>query len=112
MLSPFGRQLSNDSMCESMLSCFKICFEARLSGTFPSVNCVLRASAILILHNFYFIELLKHSAEQCLKDIVQLLFRRLPLFDETLSDANTGNYKVCSNYFQSILFIYPLSFIN
>lgn len=39
-------------------------------------------------------ELLRHSAEHCLKDIVQLLFSRLPLFDESLLDVNVGNYTV------------------
>lgn len=32
MLSPIGDHLSNESICEIMLSCFRICFETRLSG--------------------------------------------------------------------------------
>jgi len=32
MLSPAGDHLSNESVCEIMLSCFRICFETRLSG--------------------------------------------------------------------------------
>ena len=32
MLSPAGDYLSNESICEIMLSCFRICFETRLSG--------------------------------------------------------------------------------
>ena len=32
MLSPAGRLLSNESVCEIMQSCFRICFEMRLSG--------------------------------------------------------------------------------
>lgn len=32
MLSPAGDHLSNESICEIMLSCFRICFETRLSG--------------------------------------------------------------------------------
>lgn len=33
MLSPEGSALSNESVCEIILSCFRICFETRLNGT-------------------------------------------------------------------------------
>ncbi|XP_059472257.1 Golgi-specific brefeldin A-resistance guanine nucleotide exchange factor 1 isoform X2 [Neocloeon triangulifer] len=56
ILHPGGVALTNESVCEIMLSCFRICFETRLS------------------------ELLRKSAEHSLKDIVQLLFSRLPEF--------------------------------
>ncbi|XP_066992463.2 Golgi-specific brefeldin A-resistance guanine nucleotide exchange factor 1 [Anabrus simplex] len=58
MLSPEGAMLTNESICEIMLSCFRICFESRLS------------------------ELLRRTSEHCLKDMVQLLFTRLPQFSE------------------------------
>lgn len=61
--SPEGAAVSNESMCEVMLSCFKICFEPRLS------------------------ELLRRSAEQSLKDMVLLFFMRLPQFTEDGSDT-------------------------
>ncbi|XP_033250509.1 Golgi-specific brefeldin A-resistance guanine nucleotide exchange factor 1-like isoform X1 [Drosophila miranda] len=61
--SPEGAAVSNESMCEVMLSCFKICFEPRLS------------------------ELLRRSAEQSLKDMVLLFFMRLPQFAEEPSDT-------------------------
>lgn len=32
MLSPEGSALSNESVCEIILSCFRICFETRLNG--------------------------------------------------------------------------------
>lgn len=32
MLSPEGSFLSNESVCEIILSCFRICFETRLNG--------------------------------------------------------------------------------
>lgn len=32
MLSSAGDHLSNESVCEIMLSCFRLCFETRLSG--------------------------------------------------------------------------------
>lgn len=32
MLSPEGSSLSNESVCEIILSCFRICFETRLNG--------------------------------------------------------------------------------
>ena len=38
MLSPVGPLLSNESVCEIMQSCFRICFESRLSG---ECECVL-----------------------------------------------------------------------
>ncbi|XP_058806216.1 Golgi-specific brefeldin A-resistance guanine nucleotide exchange factor 1-like [Phymastichus coffea] len=60
VLSPPGDNLSNESICEIMLSCFRICFETRLS------------------------ELLRRTAEHCLRDMVQHLFVRLPQFaDDT-----------------------------
>lgn len=31
-LAPEGASLTNDSLCEIMLSCFRICFETRLNG--------------------------------------------------------------------------------
>lgn len=34
MLSPEGSFLSNESVCEIILSCFRICFETRLNGEF------------------------------------------------------------------------------
>lgn len=34
MLSPEGNVLTNESVCEIMLSCFRICFEPRLNGEF------------------------------------------------------------------------------
>ncbi|XP_055856170.1 Golgi-specific brefeldin A-resistance guanine nucleotide exchange factor 1 [Episyrphus balteatus] len=63
MRSPEGSALTNESICEMMLSCFKICFEPRLN------------------------ELLRRSAEQALKDMVLLLFIRLPQFAEERNDA-------------------------
>lgn len=32
LLTPVGKLLSNESVCEIMQSCFRICFEIRLSG--------------------------------------------------------------------------------
>ncbi|XP_033108209.1 Golgi-specific brefeldin A-resistance guanine nucleotide exchange factor 1-like [Anneissia japonica] len=58
LLTPVGCHLTNESVCEIMQSCFRICFEMRLS------------------------ELLRRSAEQTLVDMVQLLFSRLPQFKE------------------------------
>lgn len=33
-LAPEGITLTNESLCEIMLSCFRICFETRLNGTY------------------------------------------------------------------------------
>ncbi|KAJ8014165.1 hypothetical protein DPEC_G00037410 [Dallia pectoralis] len=58
LLTCVGAHLTNESVCEIMQSCFRICFEMRLS------------------------ELLRKSAEHTLVDMVQLLFSRLPQFKE------------------------------
>uniref|UniRef100_A0A915KF72 SEC7 domain-containing protein n=1 Tax=Romanomermis culicivorax TaxID=13658 RepID=A0A915KF72_ROMCU len=58
LLTPVGNLLTDESVCELLQSCVRICFEKRLS------------------------ELLRKSAECCLMDMVQLLFARLPTFVE------------------------------
>ncbi|XP_035213232.1 Golgi-specific brefeldin A-resistance guanine nucleotide exchange factor 1-like isoform X2 [Stegodyphus dumicola] len=58
LLTPLGVLLTNESVCEIMQSCFRFCFETRLS------------------------ELLRRSAEHALMDMVQLLFSCLPQFNE------------------------------
>ncbi|CAG0916826.1 unnamed protein product [Notodromas monacha] len=58
LLADVGCLLTNESVCEIMQSCFRICFETRLS------------------------ELLRKSAEHTLVDLVQLLFARLPSMSE------------------------------
>lgn len=60
MLTPIGRLLSNESVCEMMQSCFRISFEPALS------------------------ELLREVAESTLSDMTQLLFTRLPTFQEDI----------------------------
>jgi len=59
ILSKVGLLLTNESICEIMQSTFRICFEPRLS------------------------ELLRKTAQNCLTDMTQLLFTRLPSFTET-----------------------------
>ncbi|XP_062554082.1 Golgi-specific brefeldin A-resistance guanine nucleotide exchange factor 1 [Armigeres subalbatus] len=61
VLSPEGSFLSNESVCDIILSCFRLCFEPRLN------------------------ELVRKTAENALKDIVLLLFMRLPQFVENAS---------------------------
>ena len=34
MLTQIGAMLSNEAVCEVMQSCFRICFEMRLSGEY------------------------------------------------------------------------------
>ncbi|XP_075238410.1 sec7 domain-containing protein garz isoform X2 [Lycorma delicatula] len=58
MMSPEGTLLTNDMVCEIVLSCLRICFETRFG------------------------ELLRRGAENCLKDMFMLLFTRLPTFSE------------------------------
>ncbi|EFO21246.1 Sec7 domain-containing protein [Loa loa] len=60
LLTPVGRLLSNESVCEMMQSCFRISFEPALS------------------------ELLRGVAEATLSDMTQLLFTRLSTFQEDI----------------------------
>uniref|UniRef100_A0A8C8RJI7 Golgi-specific brefeldin A-resistance guanine nucleotide exchange factor 1 n=1 Tax=Pelusios castaneus TaxID=367368 RepID=A0A8C8RJI7_9SAUR len=69
LLTPVGAHLTNESVCEIMQSCFRICFEMRLS------------------------ELLRKSAEHTLVDMVQLLFTRLPQFKEEPKSYVGANMK-------------------
>lgn len=64
MLSPEGSSLTNEMLCEVMLSCFRICFEPRLN------------------------EILRRSAEQALRDMVLLLFMRLPQFADEMQPVD------------------------
>ncbi|KRX76016.1 Golgi-specific brefeldin A-resistance guanine nucleotide exchange factor 1 [Trichinella sp. T6] len=58
LLSPAGALLTDETVCEMLQSCFRICFEEGLS------------------------QLLRKAAESCLKDMVQLIFKRLADFRE------------------------------
>ncbi|KAM4600045.1 Golgi-specific brefeldin A-resistance guanine nucleotide exchange factor 1 isoform 1-T1 [Fundulus diaphanus] len=73
LLTPVGTHLTNESVCEIMQSCFRICFEMRLS------------------------ELLRKSAEHTLVDMVQLLFSRLPQFKEEAKSYVGTNMKKAYN---------------
>ncbi|XP_015279786.1 PREDICTED: Golgi-specific brefeldin A-resistance guanine nucleotide exchange factor 1 isoform X2 [Gekko japonicus] len=74
LLTPVGAHLTNESVCEIMQSCFRICFEMRLS------------------------ELLRKSAEHTLVDMVQLLFTRLSQFKEEPKSYVGTNIKKISPY--------------
>lgn len=69
-LTPEGAMLTNESLCEIMLSCFRICFETRIH------------------------ELLKKTAEYYLKDMVQLVFMRLPQFSDDVRSLSIKNLKM------------------
>uniref|UniRef100_A0A1B6C7R4 SEC7 domain-containing protein n=2 Tax=Clastoptera arizonana TaxID=38151 RepID=A0A1B6C7R4_9HEMI len=71
-LSPVGVLLTNDSVCEIMLSCLRICFETRL------------------------VEVLRRCAEHYLKEMIQLLFTRLPNFSEDLRKISIKKLKMRS----------------
>ncbi|GMR39825.1 hypothetical protein PMAYCL1PPCAC_10020, partial [Pristionchus mayeri] len=60
LLSPAVRLLSNEAVCDMMQSCFRICFELHLS------------------------ELLRVAARTTLADMTQLIFTRLPTFEDDL----------------------------
>ncbi|XP_065568186.1 Golgi-specific brefeldin A-resistance guanine nucleotide exchange factor 1-like [Artemia franciscana] len=57
-LSPCGILLSNDNICEIVQSCFKLCFEERVT------------------------DLLRRGAESILENLVQFLFERLPTYPQ------------------------------
>uniref|UniRef100_H2ZA15 SEC7 domain-containing protein n=1 Tax=Ciona savignyi TaxID=51511 RepID=H2ZA15_CIOSA len=69
LLTKVGTLLTNEAVCEIMQSCFRICFEMRLS------------------------ELLRKSAEHTLVDMVQLLFTRLPEFKEDSKNLLSNSMK-------------------
>lgn len=56
MLSPEGTVLTNESVCEIMLSCFRICFESRLTGEWENfINFMIINTPVLTLfYNAYF----------------------------------------------------------
>ena len=72
VLTPVGALLTNEAVCEIMQSCFRICFEMRLS------------------------ELLRKAAEHTLVDMIQLLFSRLPQFRDDVAryGASTKRLKI------------------
>ena len=55
MLSPEGSSLSNESVCEIILSCFRICFETRLNGRFKSSVEILKKKILssVFSQNFF-----------------------------------------------------------
>ncbi|KAJ8926524.1 hypothetical protein NQ314_021126 [Rhamnusium bicolor] len=100
-LAPEGSTLTNESLCEIMLSCFRICFETRLNGSnsldFYNYTKFIQKyiipmirntqNSILGVSNVMFpklLELLRRTAEHYLKDMVQLVFMRLPQFSDDL----------------------------
>ncbi|EDV25608.1 uncharacterized protein TRIADDRAFT_24514 [Trichoplax adhaerens] len=68
--SSVGNLMSNESVCDIMQSCFRICFEVRLS------------------------ELLRRTAEHALMDMTQVLFSRLPQLKETQGGSALAIKKV------------------
>jgi brefeldin A-resistance guanine nucleotide exchange factor 1 len=76
-LAPEGATLTNESLCEIMLSCFRICFETRLNGLSSYISKKKSFTNVCL-------ELLRRTAEHYLKDMVQLVFMRLPQFSEDM----------------------------
>ena len=67
LLTDVGSLLTNEAVCEIMQSCFRICFEMRLS------------------------ELLRKSADHTLVDMMKVLFTRLPEFKEDINKSDTAS---------------------
>ena len=91
VLHPVGVLLSNESVCEIMQSCFRICFETRLSGSYSYILFFFFSSYLLI--TFSILELLRKSAEHSLSEMVRLLYERLPQFP-LQEIKGSVNYKV------------------
>jgi len=53
LLTPTGSVLSNESVCEIMQSCVRICFEMRLSGNYEIEYLTRHPSLFVILSAFY-----------------------------------------------------------
>ena len=70
ILGPVGHLLSNESVCELLNSCFRICFETRLS------------------------ELLRNCTEDALLQMIALLFARLPYFTDDSSSVGSKKLKM------------------
>ena len=49
LLSSVGVHMTNESVCEIMQSCFRICFEMRLSGMY----CSYMNRILIIIHIYY-----------------------------------------------------------
>jgi brefeldin A-resistance guanine nucleotide exchange factor 1 len=75
--------MTNDSVCEILQSCFRICFETRLSGTFIKQSYPKWKSSFF----FCYLELLRKTSEHVLIDMVQLLFARLPQFKDDATNS-------------------------
>ena len=72
--------MTNESVCEILQACFRICFETRLSGEEEN------ASTPLVRHRSR-LELLRKISENVLVDMVQLLFARLPQLKDEKSSS-------------------------
>lgn len=70
LLGPVGHLLTNESVCELLNSSFRICFETRLS------------------------ELLRNCTEDALRQMVALLFARLPQFTDEPVTASAKRLKM------------------
>lgn len=92
VLHPAGVHLSNESICEIMQSCFRICFEMRLSGKHCSENFATFTNCWLSK-----LELLRKTAEQALIEMVRLLYARLPQFP-LQEIKGSVNYKVNQDF--------------
>lgn len=77
MLSvPAGRLLTNEGVCEIMQSCFRICFEERLSGELHPQWQHYHLLHLLFL-SAHLLELLRCFAEGTLVEMVWQLFSNL-----------------------------------
>ncbi|KAF2354695.1 Sec7 domain [Trinorchestia longiramus] len=70
LLGPVGHLLTNESVCELLNSSFRICFETRLS------------------------ELLRNCTEDALRQMVNLLFARLPQFADDPHSSNARRIRM------------------
>ena len=90
--SPAGCLLTNESVCEIMQSCFRICFEGRLSGE-DSLEHRNNFECVLCCENlsqscFVFSELLHCFAENSLIEMTRVLFSNLDTLKDTVEEVH------------------------
>lgn len=86
VLSPEGTMLTNESVCEIMLSCFRICFESRLTG-------IRRIIVLWSLMCFCFIVILQcfimYSGYKHIHTHTHSVFLLLVVYIMSLSEVHT-----------------------
>lgn len=111
MLSPEGAMLTDESVCEIMLSCFRICFETRLTGKVIStlLTCIIRLLFLCQSEKSWLSFIFRYFDWFCLRFI---LWGSIGCWDylfcwKEFVFSRRFLYKICS-FWCSIVFAYPM----